>query len=127
MILRVINNRTYYILQSRFTLPYLFYLKVGSDGMEPDSIAQIGDEVVLLRDLDYKYPIMTIDELKSDINQKKSVNWRSPERKEKTILYLEKILKIMINMMFIMKSIYISLALSIKIFKKSVTKKLPAK
>lgn len=87
---RYINGFTCLILNDRLPFPF------GKDGMSPDTIVRIGDEVLLMRDMDYSKHIWKLEELRWEVsNIEASTKWRSEERRLKTIEYYKQIISLM--------------------------------
>lgn len=87
---RYINGFTCQILNDKLPFPF------GKDGMSPDTIVRVGEEVLLMRDMDYSKHIWRLEELRWEVsNIEASTKWRSEERRLKTIEYYKKIISLM--------------------------------
>lgn len=83
-----INGVTCYILNDN--LPYPF----GKD-LDPDKIIRIGDEILLMRRVDYPH-FWKIEEMRDEISKIEVSNkWRSEERRVKTLKYYKEVLSLM--------------------------------
>lgn len=89
---KIINRIAYQVLSDVKYSPFL------KDGMESDTIALNGSDVVLLRDHDYTRYLWTVQDIKDEIdNINGSTKWRNEERRIKTLKYYRDILNIMVG------------------------------
>lgn len=88
---RYINGFTCQILDDNLPFPF-----GRGGGRSPDVVVRVGDQIMLIRDLDYYKPIWNLIELKNEIiNIEGSGKWRSEYRRLGTIRYYKQIVSIM--------------------------------
>jgi len=91
----LIGRESYHVLCDKLPIPFPF----GKDGEQSPTITSKNGEVTLIRDSDFHYGrdrIITLSRLKSEIEEKSKLNWRSDEYKKVYIGFYKDLIKLMV-------------------------------